>query len=304
VSGDCGKVWLTICGRSTLGRDSAKVLAIRAESTKLNPLLPRSEIDDALEADREAALADYFSEWRDDLASWLPRDLIEATVDHGVTVRPYDPQHRYVSFIDASSGQQDSFTCAICHKEDDDIVILDNLTEVRAPFSTAAATAHIAATLKAYFLNDTMGDDHAKGWVIEEFARHGIAFKSRPPKMDRSALYQETAPLFTAGRARLLDSAHLVSQFCSLERRLMPNGWSRIDHPARSGHHDDLSNACAGALWRATTEKAPMLWDMNQVRQIQALGPYRGHGGGMAARHNYQVGERAGLQIMRQRGRY
>jgi hypothetical protein len=32
-------------------------------------------------------------------------------------------------------------------------------------------------------------------------------------------------------------------------------GHERIDHPNRSGHHDDLANACAGALWRCSTER-------------------------------------------------
>ena len=58
----------------------------------------------------------------------------------------------------------------------DDIAVLDCLVEVKAPFDTALATAQIAAVLKSYHLSDTMGDDHAKGWVLREFARHGITF--------------------------------------------------------------------------------------------------------------------------------
>ena len=89
---------------------------IRTDSRTLNPLLPQEEIDEALIEDSEAARADYLSEWRDDLSSYIPRALIEAAIDAGVTVRPYDRQCHYTSFIDASSGQQDSFTCAITHK--------------------------------------------------------------------------------------------------------------------------------------------------------------------------------------------
>ena len=40
-----------------------------------------------------------------------------------------------------------------------------------------------------------------------------------------------------------------------VERRLLPTGNERIDHPNRSGHHDDLANACAGALWRCSVER-------------------------------------------------
>jgi hypothetical protein len=231
-----------------------KVLVIRADSRTLNPLLPQSEIDDALADDAEAARADYLSEWRDDVGNYIQRDLIERAVDKGVTVRPRDPRHRYTSFIDASSGQQDSFAAAVVHMEGD-VAILDCLVEVRAPFNTTAAVAEVVAVLKSYGLSSTMGDNHAKGWVIAELARHRFGFEPRPPKMDRSTLYSETLPLFSAGRARLLDNKRLVSQYAQLERRLMPGGWSRIDHPNRSGYHDDLSNVCAGALWRASTEK-------------------------------------------------
>jgi len=285
------------------GHDSEKVLVIHAESRKLNPLLPQSEIDDAMAEDPAAARADYMSEFRDDLSSYISRDLIERAVDKGIIVRPYDPRHHYMSWIDASSGQLDSFTAAVAHMEGD-VAILDCLVEVRAPFNTADATAEIVAALKSYHLTSTMGDDHAKGWVIQELARHQFGFESRPAKMDRSALYQETMPLFSAaGRARLLDWPRLVTQYAGLERRLMPGGWSRIDHPNRSGYHDDLANVCAGALWRAVSEKPPMVITKEMLNQALAMPrrsafPHGGHGGG----NPFQLGERAALQMRRRRG--
>ena len=48
-----------------------KVLVIRTDSRTLNPLLPQEAIDDALAEDAEAARADYLSEWRDDLSSYI-----------------------------------------------------------------------------------------------------------------------------------------------------------------------------------------------------------------------------------------
>ncbi len=131
-------------------------------------------------------------------------------------------------------------------------MIVDNLVEIRAPFNTTEATAQIVAMLKGYGLHSTMGDSHAKGWVIAELARHNFRFEDRPTAMDRSTLYAETLALFSSGKVRLLDNKRMITQYLSLERRLMPNGWSRIDHPDRSGYHDDLSNVTAGALWRAS----------------------------------------------------
>jgi hypothetical protein len=73
--------------------------------------------------------------------------------------------------------------------------------------------------------------------------------------MTRSALYSETLPKFSSHQVRLLDHKKLISQYAALERRLLPTGHERIDHPNRSGHHDDLANAVACALWRCATER-------------------------------------------------
>ena len=198
------------------GKDDARTLVIQAPSIALNPSLPQDEIDAALAEDPEAARADYLSEWRDAVSGYLSRDLIDAAVDEGVTHRPYDPKHagRYTSFIDASSGQSDSFACAVAHAEDQ-VVVLDAVLEIAAPFNPETACMQVAALLKSYNLNATMGDDHAKGWVLAALGRHGVIFTSRPPEMTRSALYSETLPKFSSHQVRLLDHKKLISQYAA-----------------------------------------------------------------------------------------
>jgi hypothetical protein len=93
--------------------------------------------------------------------------------------------------------------------------------------------------------------------------------------MNRSTLYLETLPLFTAGRVRLLDHKQLVAQYAALERRVMPGGRDRVDHPNRTGHHDDAANACSGALWRVTAEPPPMLVTQEALAAVLRAGPYR-----------------------------
>jgi hypothetical protein len=88
------------------------------------------------------------------------------------------------------------------------------------------------------------GDRYAANWVTEGFGKVGVAYSNS--ERDRSQLYLDAIPLFTSGRARLLDNPRLIHQFASLERRTSPLGKDRIDHGPNG--HDDLCNAAAGAL--------------------------------------------------------
>lgn len=230
--------------RDHFGKPGDDVLVIQAPSRALNPTLPQRVIDEAMERDPAAARAEWLGEWRNDLAAYLTRELVEAAVDRGVTVRPRaDGGGTYVAFCDPSGGVNDSFTAAIAHAEGE-TVILDCLVEIRAPFNPTNATADIAETLKAYGINTVTGDRYAASWVVDAFSKHGIAYQHSD--RDRSAIYANALPLFTAGRARLLDNPRLVSQFANLERRTSSMGRDRIDHPA--GLADDSSNSAAGAL--------------------------------------------------------
>jgi hypothetical protein len=57
-------------------------------------------------------------------------------------------------------------------------------------------------------------------------------------------------PLLNRRRVELLDSTRLVSQLVGLERRIARSGRDSIDHAP--GAHDDIANACAGALLAAS----------------------------------------------------
>jgi hypothetical protein len=188
--------------------------------------------------------AEYLSEWRDDLSSFISRDLLEAAVDIGVLVRPPVTDTKYFAFADPSGGAHDSFTLGVAHRDRDGCIVLDMLYERHAPFNPSEVTAEIAALLKTYHCSHVVGDKYAAKWVIEAFAKVGIVY--RHSDVDRSMIYLDALPLFTSGRVRLIDNSRLISQFGALERRTFPTGRDRVDH-GRSGR-DDLCNACAGAL--------------------------------------------------------
>ncbi len=238
--------------REHYGRDG-DVLVVRAPSMTLNPTLDQRIIDEAMERDPAVARAEWMAEWRDDLAQFLDRQIVEAAVDVGVVVRPPIPNVKYHAFADPSGGAGDSFTLAVAHSEKTDVgemAVLDCLVERRAPFNPDAVTAEMAATVKSYGLLSCTGDRYGAQWVTQSFAKNGIGYHHS--QRDRSAIYGEVLPLFTSGRARLLDHRRLVAQLASLERRTSSMGRDRIDHPV--GAHDDLSNSTAGALIAAADQ--------------------------------------------------
>jgi len=240
------------------GRDP-RILVAQGASRDFNPSLPQSVVDRAYERDPAAASAEYGGEFRSDIAAFLSREIVEAAVDRGVLVRPPRPGVVYWSFTDAASGTaRDSYAMGISHKEKEgDLVVLDVAHEIRPPFNPQNATAEVAALLKTYNIKVVTGDKWAPGFVAEAFARHGITYRYSVD--DRSEVYLEALPLFTSGRARLVDNERLVMQFSSLERRTSSTGRDRVDHGG-GDRHDDLCNAAAGALKLAASAAPPMKW--------------------------------------------
>jgi hypothetical protein len=240
--------------RAYYGKNDDDVLVVRGTTTQFNPTFSQAEIDKAIASDPQRYGAEYNSQWRDDLATFISRELIDASVDVGVKVRPPKAGIVYQSFCDPSGGASDSFTAAVAHKENA-AAVLDCLIEIKAPFNPDSATADIAKTLKSYNIHRTTADRYAAQWVVAAFARHNITLAHS--ERDRSQIYLDCLPLFSSGRARLVDSQRLVSQFAALERRTFPTGKDRVDH-GRSGH-DDCCNAAAGALVLAVGGRKQMV---------------------------------------------
>jgi hypothetical protein len=245
--------------RDAYGRDDPDVLVVRGTTTlQFNPTFDAKIIARQIASDPHLYNAEYNSQWRDDLAGFVGRELLEAAVDTDVLVRPPIADTKYSAFADPSGGSHDSFTLGIAHRDKDGGVVLDLLFERHAPFNPSEVVAEIAALLKSYGCSHVAGDKYAAKWVVEAFAKVGITY--RHSDADRSAIYLDALPLFTSGRVRLIDNARLVAQFAGLERRTFPTGRDRVDH-GRSGR-DDACNAAAGCLVlaaRPATNVVPMV---------------------------------------------
>jgi hypothetical protein len=127
--------------RQNFGKPSDEVLVIQVPSRVLNPTLPQSVVHEAMAADPAVARAEWMAQWRDDVASYLPRDLIEAAVDEGVAVRPPRPGVVYQCAADPSGGASDSFACAVSHSEGRNIV-LDCLIEIPRAIQSVAGNKY------------------------------------------------------------------------------------------------------------------------------------------------------------------
>ena len=229
-----------------------RILVAKAPSRTMNPSLSAGVVERAYADDPEAASAEYGGEFRGDLAVFVSREILDAAVEVGVTVRAPLDGIVYFGFVDPSGGSSDSMTLAIAHAEGARIV-LDQVSERKAPFAPSSVVEEFAGVLKQYRLATVRGDRYAGEWPREAFSAQGIAYEVAP--LNRSELYLATLPLLNSGRVALLDIPRLTAQFLALERRTSRAGKDSVDHPP--GGHDDVANAVAGALTMATGASEP-----------------------------------------------
>jgi hypothetical protein len=261
------------------GKDNDDTLVVLGTSRDFNPTLDPAEIDRQVAADPEKAAAEYLSRWRDDLSTFLDRQLVEAAISQGIVSRPRKLGVAYTAFVDPSGGRGDSFTAAIGHREDH-VCVIDALYEKRAPFASDATIADVAALANSYGVHTVRGDDYGADLTVAAFRRHGIAYRNlrlgdadgNNGKLNRSEIYLNVTSLFTAGRVRLPDSPRLVHQLISLERRASrSSGHDTVDHPP--GGHDDLANAACGCLVALAGRPAPLILSPRQLARVAAMPP-------------------------------
>lgn len=232
------------------GNDRGNVLVWNCPSTTMNPTLPQKVVDDAMAEDMQAARSEYLGEFRDDVAAFVDRNLIEQYVaeDRGELLPRQSIS--YFAFVDMSGGRSDDSALAIAHKSDGKIVI-DLARRWRPPFNPTLVIEDITEVLKRYRIKRIVGDNYAAEFVAGAFKSNGIRYaKADKPK---SALYLELLPRLCSGEIELLDDEVLISQLAGLERRTRSGGKDIIDHPP--GQRDDVANAVAGVCIVASTRR-------------------------------------------------
>lgn len=221
---------------------------VKGSSLALNPTLDQGWIEAELARDPEANKAEYAAEFRTDLAAYIDRATVEACVEAGRIVRPFQHRYRYTAFVDPSGGQHDSFTLGIAHAEGERIM-LDATREWKSPFDPSVVVAEANKLLREYLVTTVTGDRYASAWVESEFRDHGIHYQ--PSNRDKSQIFLDALPLLTSANASLLDNPRLIAQISQLQRE--PSRGGRDVVRKQRGAFDDLANAACGALVYART---------------------------------------------------
>jgi len=112
----------------------------------MNPTIPQSVIDRAIDRDPSSAAAEYGAEFRTDLEPFISQEALEVVTAMGVLERPpiAGTNYNYLAFCDPSGASSDSMTFAIAHA-DGKVGILDAIRERRAPFSPKSVVEEFAA---------------------------------------------------------------------------------------------------------------------------------------------------------------
>ncbi|WP_442510564.1 hypothetical protein SH528x_002189 [Novipirellula sp. SH528] len=230
------------------GNETAKTLVWNVPSRTMNPTLPQRIVDEAMAEDMQAAKSEYLAEFRDDVADYIPREVVEAVVARGMPQRMPRPYIDYVGFADLSGGRLDDAALAIAHR-DGRRVVVDYARRWRPPFAPDRVIAEMAEELKGYNVRAVTGDNYAAEFVAGAFTNNDIRYeRADKPK---SILYAELLPRLCSQEIELPDCEIMVDQLASLERRTRAGGRDVIDHPP--GGHDDLANAVAGVATVAAT---------------------------------------------------
>ena len=241
------------------------ILVAQGASRDLNPTLPQSVIDRAMERDPASASAEYGACFRSDITGYISVEVIGAITVSGRFELPYLSDINYAAFVDAAGGSgQDSMTLAIAHAErrnDGDVVVavLDCIREIRPPFSPQSVVSELCETLSAYQITKVTGDRWGGEFVREKFEQRSISYEvSEKPKSD---LYRELIPLLNSRNVELLDHPRMAAQFVALERLTnRGSGKDVIDHPPH--RHDDLANSVCGALLlAASVHSRDWIWE-------------------------------------------
>jgi len=234
--------------RDGFGIEDPEVLAWRSSTADMNPTYPKHEIEKALKDDYHAARAEFFSEFRSDLQSYLSNEEVESVVVHGRYELPPVAGVHYHAFCDPSGGKRDDMTLSVCHLEGSKVV-QDSIKICNAPFNPSSCVASFAHVLKSYGLYQIHGDRYSGSWCSSEFEKHRILYE--PSQLNKSQLFLEFLTMVMRKAVEILDNRTQINQLKQLERK---TGSVQDSVGHAPGLMDDAANALAGCCVMAAQQ--------------------------------------------------
>ncbi len=240
------------------GQEDEDVLVWKAATKTMNPTIKDRVIERAMKNDYAAAKSEWLAEFREDLASYIPPEVIDSLIVPGRHELPKIEGVSYSAFVDPAGGAgKDAMTLAVFHSETETgRLIQDCLRVQRPPFNPKQCVKEFALALKSYGLNRVEGDRYSGDWCASTFREEGIQYENSAKS--KSEIYLELLPLLMQGRIELLDHRQTIAELKQLER-MTGRGRDVVDHPTNL--HDDCANAVAGACVKAQQPAAGMhIW--------------------------------------------
>ena len=254
-----GKAWelyRDFFGKAKESKD-ARILVLRAPLMLLNPTVDPADLERKRLLDPLAARADIDAEFIGTQDTLLDRKMLEACTDETATMRAPNRGTKYFATFDAATGGTstagDRATWSIAHYEMRDgriVAVQDVIDGMYPPFDPATAIRAAAMRYGPYGVTRSYGDAYASGsnggFLASEFKKYGITYEVL--KKNRSEIYLDLLPIINSGSCVLLNHPEMLRELRNLERRILPSGVDRVDHPRRVGGHDDFANVAASAL--------------------------------------------------------
>jgi len=269
---------------SFFGQDDEDVLVWKAPTKIMNPTIRDRVIERAMKSDYAAAKSEWMAEFREDLASYVPPEAVDALVCRGRLELPRIQGASYYAFVDPSGGSgKDSMTLSVCHKDKEtERIIQDCIRAQRPPFNPKQCVQEFAKVLKSYGVSKVTGDKYSGDWCASTFREEGIQYVNA--NKSKAEIYLEFLPLVMQGALELLDHRQTIIELKQLER-MTGRGRDVVDHPVNL--HDDCANAAAGAciqaqgmqdafrLWRVDGPDRKASAEEQTVEALKRNGGYR-----------------------------
>lgn len=269
------------------------MLMFQFYSTLMNPNFDSLSLQTKKKADRVKFDCEYGAKFSDTVCSWIDYDTLHKAVtdERSFNLPEGKKGMNYFMGIDYG-GKNDGSGIAICHKEEDSIVLdfaevyygkdsdvwenqtgaYENCTRLFGEQDIISPSMFVDEVVKLCKKFDVVEGwfDQFNGYGLMELFKekglHQFEMKSVTNTLNLT-IYQTVKSLINVGKLKLFNHPVLIPELETLEERKDRNV-AVVEAPQRRGFHDDISDAFSRAVYTAYNSKKGNL----QIRTIGISG--------------------------------